>query len=654
VPDAGRRIEFVSRHSTHRGSSPAACYPPRLRPWTRALLLGLTTCALAQAPPPEQTPPDLGQFTNLLARMLRAGPPGPTTTEPVPAETPADGPAQVTTTADGRLDLHVRGMEIGTVLELLSYQARANIVTSTSVTGSISANLYSVTLEQALDAILRPNKFAFRTLNGGVFVGTPEELAALEPLATRVFPLQHLPTQEAATAVKAVLGPSATVFEGGAKDQGAAAASTGEAEMGSAGHNYLIVTAHPDRLALAERVLKEIDCRPQQVLIEATVLRATLNEQNQFGIDFSLLGGVDFQNVNSSSDASTNLRTGALPPREFQDTTFNFNTNFAGQQLSGGLNLGLIKNNIAAFIRALEQVTDVIVVANPKVVALNRQEGEVIVGRRDGYLTTMVTQTAAVQKVEFLETGTQIKFRPVINPDGTVRLLVHPKDSNGGLTSANLPFEETTEAHSDILVQDGDTVLIGGLFRERTVNTRDQIPLLGDVPGLGLLFGSRNDQSIREEVIILLTVHVLKQDEHERREFRELADDIERIRVGNRRGLLGSGRERLAQAHYQEALSQLERGHRGLALLNLRMTLHNQPRHVAAMKLYERILGERLWDEEGTRMRTFIWDLLRTGPQPAPPPAEPVFGRPAAAALRGAWASGPVAEDDSAAGAEQP
>ncbi len=647
----------MSRYSSPWGLT-AVSHPPRHpRPWLHAVLLGLTAYAAAQspppAPPPEQAPPPgFGQLANVLSRLLSANPPGQTpATESAPAaaDSPAAGPAEIATTADGRLDLHIRDMEIGTVLELLSYQARANIVTSTSVAGRISANLYSVTLEQALDAILRPNKFAFRTLNGGVFVGTPEELAALEPQTTRVFPLQHLPTPEAATAVKAVLGASATVVEGGGKDQAAASGGgTGGAEMGSAGRNYLIVTDHPDRLAVVEQVLEQIDCRPQQVLVEATVLRATLNEQNQFGIDFSLLGGVDFQNVNSTSNASADLRTGALPPRELQDTTFNINTSFAGQQISGGLNLGLIKNNIAAFIRALEQVTDVIVVANPKIVALNRQEGEVIVGRRDGYLTTMVTQTAAVQKVEFLETGTQIKFRPVINPDGTVRLLIHPKDSNGGLTSANLPFEETTEAHSDILVQDGDTVLIGGLFRERTVNTRNQIPVLGNLPGLGLLFGSRNDQSIREEVIILLTVRVLKQTEHERQEFRELVDDVERIRVGNRRGLLGSGRERLAQAHYQEAVSQLEQNRRGLALLNLRMTLNNQPRHVAAMKLYERLLSERLWDEEGTRMRTFIWDLLRVGPQPVPPPAEPVFGRPVV------QVTGPLHAEGHDAAQEQP
>jgi type IV pilus assembly protein PilQ len=278
-------------------------------------------------------------------------------------------------------------------------------------------------------------------------------------------------------------------------------------------------------------------------------------------------------------------------------------------------------------VRALEEVTDVVVVANPKIVALNKQEAEVIVGRRDGYLTTTVTETATVQTVEFLETGTQIKFRPVINEDGAVRLSVHPKDSNGGLTAANLPFEETTEAHADILVDDGHTVLIGGLFRERTLSSSSQLPVLGNIPVLGLLFGSRSDQTIREEVIILLTVHIIKETDAESAAYEELLEDVERIRVGSRRGLLGSGRERLAQAYYHEALKQMERGNTGLALLNVRMTLNNQPKHLPAMKMREQILDNRLWDDEGTRMRTFVWELIQTErAQPHDSPS--VYGRP--------------------------
>lgn len=559
--------------------------------------------------------------------------PQPAPAQPAPAQ-PAPTPdfepqtvayeqEEVSRTETGLLDVHVRQTPIATVLEMLSYEARANIVTSTSVKGDISANLYAVTLEEALDAILTPNNFRFMIVGKTVFVGTAEEIASLRPPPiTKVFSLQYVRPAEAAAAVKSVLSQDTEVVESGGGE------ANEEEQLPSAASDYLVITDYPDRIAAAEEVLAQIDQRPRQVLIEATVLRATLNEDNQFGVDFTMLGGVDFQDVGSTSDASTNLTTGQTPANDLQSTTFNINTDFAGNITGGGFTFGLIKDSLAGFVRALEDVTDVVVVANPKIVALNKQEAHVIVGRRDGYITTTVTETAAVQQVEFLETGTQIKFTPLVNNNGSVRLVVHPKDSNGGLTAANLPFEETTEAQADLLVEDGHTVLIGGLFRERTVSSKSQLPVLGDIPGAGLLFGSKSDQTIREEVIILLTVHIIKDTAQEKQAFRELVEDVERMRVGNRRGLLATGRERLAQAHFHEALRMLEQGHRNRAVLNLRLTLHNQPKHIPAIKLLERLLGERQWDEEGTRMHSFIWRLLAASGQDETPADAGVFGRP--------------------------
>lgn len=580
---------------------------------------GLLTClALGQSDEPPLTPDE-----------------SPPTAAPTAADPTLDA---VRLTQAGLLDLHVRDMEIATLLEMLSYQARSNIVTSTRVTGRVSANLYSVSLDQALDAILVPNHFAYVVLDKTVFVGTGEEIRALRPPPmTRVFKLRYIQPDEAAQAIRALLGENAAIVESGAASGSGAQTGGGGASGGGLASDmkpttgdYLIVTDYPDRLTAAARLLAEIDERPRQVLIEATVLRATLSEANQFGVDFTLLGGVDFQNVSSTSNAGADLQTGTLPPQKFQSQVFNINTDFTANVTGGGFTIGLINNGVAAFIRALEEVTDVVVVGNPKVIALNKQEANVIVGRRDGYLTTTVTETAAVQTVDFLETGTQIRFRPVINDDGSVRLAVHPKDSNGGLTAANLPFEETTEAQADVLVDDGDTVLIGGLFRERTVSSRSQIPLVGNVPLLGLAFGSQNDQTIREEVIILLTVHILKETEREQAEQRGLLEDIERVRIGSRKGLLATGRERLAQAFFHAALTDLEHGRRGLALLNARLALHNQPKHLAALKLKERLLRQRLWEDEGTRMRTFIRDLIGTAQSDDDEPRPPAFGRPQA------------------------
>ncbi|MBL8879728.1 MAG: hypothetical protein JNG88_11470 [Phycisphaerales bacterium] len=566
------------------------------------------------------------------------------------ASTPVED-NEISAAPTGLLDVHLRDIDIAIGLQMLSYEARTNIVCGPGVTGKTSANLYNVTLKEALRAILTPGNFAFRTEGRTIFVGTQAEIAAQQPPGeTRVFHLNYISPAEAASAIRSLLGETANVVEPGGKAAGAGAAGAEGASSGggaggfsggggsggggkrsgggSAIGDYVIVSDQQARLTQVEKLLEQLDARPRQVLVEATMLRATLSEDNRHGIDFTLLGGVDFENVSSTSNAGADLTTGALPPDRLQKTTINAGTDFAGVVQGGGFRFGIIHNNLAAFVRALESVTDVTVVANPKVVALNRQEGEVIVGRRDGYLTTTVTQTAAIQSVEFLETGTQIRFRPTIGSDGTVRLEVHPKDSNGGLTAANLPFEETTEAHADVLLRDGHTVLIGGLFRERTVSSSERLPLIGSIPGVGLLFQNNANVSGREEVIILLTVHVLKETDSEMRKNEALLEDIERVRIGARRGVLGTGRDRLAQVFFQEALSRFERNEFDLALLNAEISLHNQPRHRQAMLLRERLIGRRVWDEDGVRMRRFALDLIDSGQRLEGRPVRERFGRP--------------------------
>lgn len=621
---------------------------PHLRALTTAALAGALLAGGAMLPaagdPPEQEEArqtTLDQLAQHLARGFEtltdapadaaspeaASPDGTLPDEAQPTE-PLDS-SSVRVTDTGLLEVHVRDTEITAVLEMLSYQSRSNIVATRSVRGTISANLYRLTLEEALDAILLPNQYAYRRTNSTIFVGTPQEVAAQLPAPqTRVFKLRYISKEEGLTAVTTLLSPDGKAVAGGKESEEGSSATDDEYAFNEASGDYLIVTDVPSQLAAIEALLAEIDVRPRQVLIEATILRATLNEDNQFGIDFTLLGGVDFQNVSSTSNASADLTTGETPSYKLEKTSFNVNTDLIGDMTSA-FNFGIIKNNVATFVRALEEITDVAVVANPKIIALNKQKAEVIVGRRDGYLTTTVTETAAVQTVEFLETGTQILFRPFINQDGTVRLAVHPKDSNGGLSASDLPFEETTEAQASILVDDGRTVLIGGLFRERTVGSKEQVPVLGDIPLAGLLFQHSLDTTVREEVIILLTVHVLKDTDEEYERYAALLEDIERIRIGSRKGLLGTGRDRLAQAFYQEALHQAEQGHDSRALLNVRMALHNAPKHMAAFKLRERLLGRRLWDDDGSRTRVFLLDLLRQKETSSEQAGSPqLFGRP--------------------------
>jgi type IV pilus assembly protein PilQ len=306
------------------------------------------------------------------------------------------------------------------------------------------------------------------------------------------------------------------------------------------------------------------------------------------------------------------------------------------------LSIGILKDHVGVFIRALEQVTDTVVLANPKVLGLNKQKAQVIVGRRDGFITTTVTETQAIQSVEFLETGTQLIFRPFIGNDGFVRMELHPEDSIGGLTAANLPFEQTTEVTTNVMVKDGQTILIGGLFREVTTDSQAQVPLLGDIPVIGTAFQSRSDSTRRQEVIILLTVHIIKDMDAYAEQSRDRLEDIERLRVGLRQGQMWHGRERLAQALYKTALDQYAAGELDDALWNVRLSLYNNPRLLPAIRLQEELRGRREWDEDGTATKDFIRHAIMRERGIS----EPAYGKPDFPELRHDTLLGPAGFDD--------
>ncbi len=524
-------------------------------------------------------------------------------------------PEGVEVTARGTVELHVADLPLPEVLQLLSLEGKVNIVASPGVTGAVTANLYNVTFEEALEAILTSNGCGYRKVGHFIYVYTNDELAEIAAAAmgrpvTRVFTLNYVTAKDAESYVKPIVGENGSVTASPPSATGLMSEASDGGGTASAGQDFIVVTTTAEKLAEVERILKKIDVRPRQVLVEATILRAELTDQNALGIDFSIVGGVDLELLSATSNGISNLVLGPLPQERFEKFNAISSTDFAADVAEGGLTFGIIKDHVAVFLRALEQVTDTTVLANPKILALNKQKGQVIVGRRDGFLTTTVTETQAIQTVEFLETGTQLIFRPFIGSDGVVRMELHPEDSVGFVNAQGLPSEQTTEVTTNVLVRDGETILIGGLFREVTTDAKKQIPGLGNLPIVGALFRSKNDATAREEVIILLTVHIVKDDGALADASAEMYEHFERIRVGTRQGLMWHGRERIAQTQYRKALNKFAEGDARKALWHANMALHSYPRFVPAMQLRETILNERAWEEDTSVQRQFIRRLI--------------------------------------------
>jgi type IV pilus assembly protein PilQ len=254
------------------------------------------------------------------------------------------------------------------------------------------------------------------------------------------------------------------------------------------------------------------------------------------------------------------------------------------------LQVGVISDDVSVFLKLLDSVTDTTVLARPRVMALNRQRAQILIGQRTGYLNSTTTQTSTTQSVEFLDSGIKLIFRPFISSDGSIRMELAPSVSEAtksstatvGGNTMEVPNESTSEIVTNVRVKNGQTLVLGGLFKEKTVIDRRQVPGLGDVPLIGNAFKGYNDDLHREEIIFLVTPTIVKDEiakvwSDEAREFEHA------VRIGAREGLLPWSRDTLTTAQNQKAFEAMGKGDRDLALFHCENSLrlsHNQPEMV--------------------------------------------------------------------------
>ncbi len=524
----------------------------------------------------------------------------------------------------GTVEIHVNDANLVEVLRMLSMQANTNILPSKDVRGTVTANLYDVTIKEALDAILKANGFGYREKGNVIYVYSAKEIADIDKSdrkqSTEVFHLYYTPAVNAQTMIKPVLSSEGQVAVSTPAASGIDSTSKDAGGNTHAVEDMMVVTDYPENIERVRKILKDIDKRPQQILVEATILRASLTEGNSLGIDFTLLGGVDFNKLTGApGPTGSTAANGGLTNGSGGTGTTGYtavNTGFTQGLPTGGLKVGFVYNNVAAFIQALEEVTNTTVMANPKVLVVNKQRGEVKVARQDPFRgkTLVNSNGLSQQEVDFLETGTLLIFRPYIGDDGYIRMEVHPEDSTPlPSRAADLPPTKlTTETTTNIMVKDGHTVVIGGLFRETAQTSKSQVPGLGNVPFLGRLFGNQQDNTQREEVIILLTPHIIKDDSAFSRLSEEQKKETEKLRVGVRQGMMPWGRERLAESSYEKAVAEMNKPNpdRQKAIWHLNCATNLNPSFSEAIDLKQKVTGREITTSDNSSIRGFVRKMM--------------------------------------------
>ncbi len=543
----------------------------------------------------------------------------------------------------GTFEIAVEDVPLPQVLNMLAIQSRRNIITSKRVGNvSVTANLFDVTFYEALDGILHIASLCYEEDGNFIYVMTCDEKVqraeANRVLEDRVFYLDHISPGDAESLAKPLLSSKGMMSMLGEVEGGFQPGTTEAGGDGWAHEPVLVVRDYAENLDAIQTLLTDVDTPPKQVMVESTILITKAKGDYAWGMDVSVLLKADFtqllnplnpvswlQNLQQQPQAGT-----VLGPAEGNTPTTNglaIQSTVGQTTEAGGFKFGILNNNVGVFLRLLDEVSDTTILARPKILALNRQRAQVLVGERVAYLSTTQTETAATQTVQFLETGINLILRPFISRDGSIRMELYPSVSNANLRSIGnadgigttvVPDELTNEITTNVRVRDGETVVLGGLFKDETTINRRSVPGLGDVPILGDAFNGQNDDVRRQEIIFLVTPTIIREEVMTKAS--EQADElVGNVMVGVREGLLPWARETLAINSNHDAYNAMDTGDVDLALSHINRSLRNHPNQPEMVQMREDLLGEEsVQSQDGDILRGIFDRTFYSEPGNAP------------------------------------
>ena len=586
--------------ATQSGAQSTATVPVTTAPATTAPITNTET--QTEATKKLSTP------NGMLPQWSGSAAPTPAVTE-ITNETPANqqgmeqkleavangAPPVVDVTEHGTVTLAAQGIEITKLLELLSIKSKLNIVASEKVKALVSVSLYDVPVDQALDALLTVNGFVWERQGPFIMVYARAEKEAMDKSKLKrdahVFTLQFLSPDDALALVKPLLSEGGTAVSLGKVKEGFEPTMTDGGSDTYAFATRVLVNDYPEVIEKAGRILKEADVQPQQVRVEATILVADVTEDDAFGLDITAVGNIDFATVTGGPmNAFNDIKDGSLK-------TGNARANAASLYPEGTvdptLKLGVISNDVAIFLQMLDQVKNTTVLARPSVTVLNRQKAQVNIGQKLGYLSTTQTQTSTTQEVQYIDTGIKLTFRAFISPDGMVRMELAPSitaatyenvKSQG--TDSQIPNQSNQDLRTNVRVKSGQTIVLGGLFREVSSTTNRQIPLFGDlVPGA---LSGQKDATLRQEVIFLVTPTIVE-DPKSSMDGDMALKVIDAVQTGARAGLLPFSHAQIAGNYQTQALDAWRAGDTKKASLYADQAIRVSPMSPSMIQLREDI-----------------------------------------------------------------
>ena len=374
------------------------------------------------------------------------------------------------------------------VLSTIAQTANLNIVGGEELSQRINIHLKDVPLEDVFDTILKSAGYTY-IKEGKILRIIPQAEA---PLPTEVFELQFASAKQIKEAVSHLVSEEGRVKSFSKFYEGKYS-------------SLLIVTDRPQSLEAIRDLVKKLDKKLRQVMIEAKFCEVTLDKDNELGIEWVIEPYL--------SGATTQTRF----PLPMMGTKQLDRPDVLTQE-AGEITLGTISfADFTATLHALDLESKVNLIASPRIATRDGEEAEIVIGDKVPlplYERNTSTGTMEVTGYQTEEIGVLLKVTPIINRDNTITLRIHPEVSEiAGYTGPNneRPVISTRQITTVFTVEDGKTIVLGGLMKQTLRNTLRQIPVLGSIPGLGNLFKYQEDSEDRTELLIFITPHILEE-----------------------------------------------------------------------------------------------------------------------------------------------
>jgi type IV pilus assembly protein PilQ len=427
-----------------------------------------------------------------------------------------------------KVTFNFQDIPVRSVLQLIADVSNLNIVVADSVQGNLTLRLTNVPWDQALDIIMDARNLDKRENGNVIWIGPTAEIAAreqqllqaqldrqiLEPLQSVLIPINYAKATDLAELIENTTG------EGGGNEYGLLS-ERGTVTVDER-TNTLLVTDTAEKIVELQKLITELDYAIRQVQIESRIVIASSEFAFELGVRFGVTGLHLGSNIGviAADGRAADIINPAINPRDdglldIPSYPGRYQVNLpAPTSTAATLGLSFLTGDwlLDLELSALEADGEGEVISTPRVVTANQAEAFIQQGVEIPYEEATSSGATSVQ---FKEAVLELKVTPLITPDNRIQLDLNIKQDTVGeifqtARGGSVPSIDTRELGTTVLVANGDTVVLGGIFQDEKASKEEKVPWLGDIPGLGVLFRRRANESKKRELLIFVTPTIVE------------------------------------------------------------------------------------------------------------------------------------------------